>query len=164
MHIKYAHIIYQCLMVLAIIKKQVMTWMITQKVFKNKAIRSSRRVRIGTSGLSSSVCPIRCPVARAQMRSNEFTQIDPHSIHDDLHGMPYCSVSHAPLDMKNVATKIASTGNERIMLCERGYTHGYNNLVVDMRSLPIMASTGYPVVFDASCSTQFCLIAFVNVS
>ena len=60
----------------------------------------------------------------------------------------------APQDMKNVAAKIASTGNERIMLCERGYTHGYNNLVVDMRSLPIMASTGYPVVFDATHSVQ----------
>lgn len=60
----------------------------------------------------------------------------------------------APQDMRNVAAKIASTGNERIMLCERGYTHGYNNLVVDMRSLPIMASTGYPVVFDATHSVQ----------
>jgi 2-dehydro-3-deoxyphosphooctonate aldolase (KDO 8-P synthase) len=60
----------------------------------------------------------------------------------------------APHDMKNVAAKIASTGNERIMLCERGYTHGYNNLVVDMRSLPVMASTGYPVVFDATHSVQ----------
>ena len=60
----------------------------------------------------------------------------------------------APHDMKNVAAKIASTGNQRIMLCERGYTHGYNNLVVDMRSLPIMASTGYPVVFDATHSVQ----------
>ena len=60
----------------------------------------------------------------------------------------------APHDMKNVAAKIASTGNERIMLCERGYTHGYNNLVVDMRSLPIMADTGYPVVFDATHSVQ----------
>lgn len=60
----------------------------------------------------------------------------------------------APQDMKNVAAKIASTGNKRIMLCERGYTHGYNNLVVDMRSLPIMASTGYPVVFDATHSVQ----------
>lgn len=60
----------------------------------------------------------------------------------------------APHDMKNVAAKIASTGNERVMLCERGYTHGYNNLVVDMRSLPIMASTGYPVVFDATHSVQ----------
>jgi 2-dehydro-3-deoxyphosphooctonate aldolase (KDO 8-P synthase) len=60
----------------------------------------------------------------------------------------------APHDMKNVAAKISSTGNDRIMLCERGYTHGYNNLVVDMRSLPIMASTGYPVVFDATHSVQ----------
>ncbi len=60
----------------------------------------------------------------------------------------------APHDMKNVAEKIASTDNQRIMLCERGYTHGYNNLVVDMRSLPIMARTGYPVVFDATHSVQ----------
>jgi 2-dehydro-3-deoxyphosphooctonate aldolase (KDO 8-P synthase) len=60
----------------------------------------------------------------------------------------------APHDMKNVADKIASTGNHRIMLCERGYTHGYNNLVVDMRSLPTMAATGYPVVFDATHSVQ----------
>jgi 2-dehydro-3-deoxyphosphooctonate aldolase (KDO 8-P synthase) len=60
----------------------------------------------------------------------------------------------APHDMKNVAAKIASTGNEKIMLCERGYTHGYNNLVVDMRSLPIMSGTGYPVVFDATHSVQ----------
>lgn len=60
----------------------------------------------------------------------------------------------APHDMKNVAAKIASTGNERIMLCERGFTHGYNNLVVDMRSLPIMANTGYPVIFDATHSVQ----------
>jgi 2-dehydro-3-deoxyphosphooctonate aldolase (KDO 8-P synthase) len=60
----------------------------------------------------------------------------------------------APHDMKNVADKIASTGNHRIMLCERGYTHGYNNLVVDMRSLPVMAATGYPVVFDATHSVQ----------
>jgi 2-dehydro-3-deoxyphosphooctonate aldolase (KDO 8-P synthase) len=56
--------------------------------------------------------------------------------------------------MKNIADKIASTGNRRIMLCERGYTHGYNNLVVDMRSLPIMAETGYPVVYDATHSVQ----------
>ena len=60
----------------------------------------------------------------------------------------------APQDMKNVADKIASTGNHRIMLCERGYTHGYNNLVVDMRSLPIMADTGYPIVYDATHSVQ----------
>ncbi len=60
----------------------------------------------------------------------------------------------APWDMKNVAEKIASTGNHKIMLCERGYSHGYNDLVVDMRSLPIMASTGYPVVFDCTHSVQ----------
>ena len=56
----------------------------------------------------------------------------------------------APWDMKNVAAKIASTGNERIMLCERGVSFGYNTLVVDMRALPIMAQTGYPVVMDAT--------------
>src|SRR3546814_8156549 len=55
----------------------------------------------------------------------------------------------APWDMANVANKIASTGNERIMLCERGTSFGYNTLVTDFRSLPIMAETGYPVVFDA---------------
>jgi 2-dehydro-3-deoxyphosphooctonate aldolase (KDO 8-P synthase) len=60
----------------------------------------------------------------------------------------------APHDMKNVAEKIASTGNTKIMLCERGYTHGYNNLVVDMRSLPIMAGTGYPVIMDATHAVQ----------
>jgi 2-dehydro-3-deoxyphosphooctonate aldolase (KDO 8-P synthase) len=60
----------------------------------------------------------------------------------------------APWDMKNVAEKIASTGNHNIMLCERGHSHGYNDLVVDMRSLPIMASTGYPVVFDCTHSVQ----------
>src|SRR5215472_10898206 len=58
----------------------------------------------------------------------------------------------APWDMKNVAAKIASTGNERILLCERGASFGYNTLVVDMRALPIMAQTGYPVVFDATHS------------
>jgi 2-dehydro-3-deoxyphosphooctonate aldolase (KDO 8-P synthase) len=56
----------------------------------------------------------------------------------------------APWDMQNVAAKIASTGNERILLCERGASFGYNMLVVDMRALPIMAKTGYPVVFDAT--------------
>jgi 2-dehydro-3-deoxyphosphooctonate aldolase (KDO 8-P synthase) len=60
----------------------------------------------------------------------------------------------APHNMQNVANKIASTGNNRILLCERGYTHGYNDLVVDMRSLPIMADTGYPVVYDATHSVQ----------
>jgi 2-dehydro-3-deoxyphosphooctonate aldolase (KDO 8-P synthase) len=56
----------------------------------------------------------------------------------------------APWDMQNVAVKIASTGNEQILLCERGASFGYNTLVVDMRALPIMAQTGYPVVFDAT--------------
>ena len=56
--------------------------------------------------------------------------------------------------MKNVAAKIASTGNENILLCERGASFGYNTLVSDMRSLPIMAETGYPVVFDATHSVQ----------
>ena len=56
--------------------------------------------------------------------------------------------------MENVAAKIASTGNERVMLCERGASFGYNMLVSDMRSLPIMAKTGYPVVFDATHSVQ----------
>jgi 2-dehydro-3-deoxyphosphooctonate aldolase (KDO 8-P synthase) len=56
----------------------------------------------------------------------------------------------APWDMKNVAAKIASTGNEQILLCERGASFGYNTLVVDMRALPIMTQTGYPVVFDAT--------------
>ncbi len=60
----------------------------------------------------------------------------------------------APWDMKNVAAKIASTGNNNIMLCERGASFGYNTLVSDMRSLPIMAQTGYPVIFDATHSVQ----------
>lgn len=60
----------------------------------------------------------------------------------------------APWDMTHVAQKIASTGNNRIMLCERGASFGYNALVSDMRSLPIMAETGYPVVFDATHSVQ----------
>jgi len=60
----------------------------------------------------------------------------------------------APWDMKNVAAKIASTGNERILLTERGASFGYNTLVSDFRALPIMAETGYPVVFDATHSVQ----------
>ncbi|MGG7643564.1 3-deoxy-8-phosphooctulonate synthase [Rhodovulum sp. YNF3179] len=60
----------------------------------------------------------------------------------------------APWDMPNVAAKIASTGNERILLTERGVSFGYNTLVTDMRSLPIMARTGYPVVMDATHSVQ----------
>ena len=60
----------------------------------------------------------------------------------------------APWDMGNVAAKIASTGNTRIMLCDRGTSFGYNTLVSDFRGLPIMAQTGYPVVFDATHSVQ----------
>ena len=60
----------------------------------------------------------------------------------------------APWDMPNVAAKLAATGNERILLCERGVSFGYNTLVADMRSLPIMARTGYPVVMDATHSVQ----------
>jgi 2-dehydro-3-deoxyphosphooctonate aldolase (KDO 8-P synthase) len=60
----------------------------------------------------------------------------------------------APWDMKNVVAKIASTGNHRILVCERGASFGYNTLVSDMRSLPILAETGYPVVFDATHSVQ----------
>ncbi len=60
----------------------------------------------------------------------------------------------APWDMKNVAAKIASTGNDKILLCDRGTSFGYNTLVSDMRGLPIMAETGYPVVFDATHSVQ----------
>ena len=60
----------------------------------------------------------------------------------------------APWDMANVAAKIASTGNERILLTERGTSFGYNTLVSDFRALPIMAETGYPVVFDATHSVQ----------
>lgn len=60
----------------------------------------------------------------------------------------------APWDMVNVAAKVASTGNEKILLCERGTSFGYNTLVSDFRALPIMAETGYPVVFDATHSVQ----------
>ncbi len=60
----------------------------------------------------------------------------------------------APWDMVNVAAKIAGTGNDRILLCERGASFGYNTLVTDFRALPIMARIGYPVVFDATHSVQ----------
>ncbi|SFU20765.1 3-deoxy-8-phosphooctulonate synthase [Sedimentitalea nanhaiensis] len=60
----------------------------------------------------------------------------------------------APWDMANVVAKIESTGNDRILLTERGVSFGYNTLVADMRSLPIMAKTGYPVVMDATHSVQ----------
>ncbi|WP_423206755.1 3-deoxy-8-phosphooctulonate synthase [Paracoccus yeei] len=60
----------------------------------------------------------------------------------------------APWDMANVAQKVASTGNQGIMLTERGVSFGYNTLVADMRSLPIMARTGWPVIMDATHSVQ----------
>jgi 2-dehydro-3-deoxyphosphooctonate aldolase (KDO 8-P synthase) len=60
----------------------------------------------------------------------------------------------APWDMQHVAAKIASTGNRRILLTERGTSFGYNTLVNDFRALPVLAETGYPVVFDATHSVQ----------
>lgn len=60
----------------------------------------------------------------------------------------------APWDMANVAEKVASTGNDRILLTERGASFGYNTLVADMRSLPTMARTGWPVIMDATHSVQ----------
>ena len=60
----------------------------------------------------------------------------------------------APWDMANVADKVASTGNTRIVLTERGVSFGYNTLVTDMRALPQMAQTGYPVVMDATHAVQ----------
>nr|WP_282010680.1 3-deoxy-8-phosphooctulonate synthase [Nitrospina watsonii] len=60
----------------------------------------------------------------------------------------------APWDMKNVVDKVKETGNENILLTERGFTFGYNNLVVDMRSLVLMRELGYPVVFDCTHSLQ----------
>jgi 2-dehydro-3-deoxyphosphooctonate aldolase (KDO 8-P synthase) len=60
----------------------------------------------------------------------------------------------APWDMKNVAEKALAAGNRRIMVCERGVSFGYNNLVSDMRSLAVMRETGCPVVFDATHSVQ----------
>ncbi len=60
----------------------------------------------------------------------------------------------APWDMQNVVDKARSTGNEQIMVCERGVSFGYNNLVSDMRALAVMRDTGCPVVFDATHSVQ----------
>ncbi len=60
----------------------------------------------------------------------------------------------APWDMQNVVKKMESFGNSNVMLCERGASFGYNTLVSDMRSLSIMAQTGYPVIFDATHSVQ----------
>jgi 2-dehydro-3-deoxyphosphooctonate aldolase (KDO 8-P synthase) len=60
----------------------------------------------------------------------------------------------SPWEMRNVVDKARSTGNEQIMVCERGFSFGYNNLVADMRSLAVMRETGAPVVFDATHSVQ----------
>ncbi len=60
----------------------------------------------------------------------------------------------SPWEMQNVVDKARSTGNQQIMVCERGFSFGYNNLVSDMRSLSIMRATGAPVVFDATHSVQ----------
>jgi 2-dehydro-3-deoxyphosphooctonate aldolase (KDO 8-P synthase) len=60
----------------------------------------------------------------------------------------------SPWEMQNVVDKARSTGNEQIMVCERGFSFGYNNLVSDMRSLSVMRGTGCPVVFDATHSVQ----------
>lgn len=60
----------------------------------------------------------------------------------------------APWDMKNVAAKIADSGNDQILLTERGVSFGYNTLVVDMRAMPIMKETGYPVIIDATHAVQ----------
>jgi 2-dehydro-3-deoxyphosphooctonate aldolase (KDO 8-P synthase) len=60
----------------------------------------------------------------------------------------------SPWEMANVVEKARSTGNEQVMVCERGFSFGYNNLVSDMRSLAIMRATGAPVVFDATHSVQ----------
>jgi 2-dehydro-3-deoxyphosphooctonate aldolase (KDO 8-P synthase) len=60
----------------------------------------------------------------------------------------------APWDMKNVATKVSESGNDNILLTDRGTSFGYNTLVSDMRGLPIMAQTGYPVIIDATHSVQ----------
>lgn len=60
----------------------------------------------------------------------------------------------APWDMENVAAKIIGSGNDRITLCERGASFGYNTLVTDFRGVPIMARTGWPVIFDATHSVQ----------
>jgi 2-dehydro-3-deoxyphosphooctonate aldolase (KDO 8-P synthase) len=60
----------------------------------------------------------------------------------------------SPWDMKSVLEKAAATGNRRIMVTERGFSFGYNNLVVDMRSFPVLRSFGFPVVFDVTHSVQ----------
>jgi 2-dehydro-3-deoxyphosphooctonate aldolase (KDO 8-P synthase) len=60
----------------------------------------------------------------------------------------------APWDMANVVAKVQSTGNDKVMVCERGTSFGYNTLVSDMRGIPVLANTGCPVIFDATHSVQ----------
>jgi len=60
----------------------------------------------------------------------------------------------SPYEVKNIIEKFTSTGNQNLMITERGYTFGYNNLVVDMRAIPIMREFGFPVIFDATHSVQ----------
>src|SRR6266404_5815679 len=60
----------------------------------------------------------------------------------------------APWDMRQVVKKVEAAGNRKILVCERGVSFGYNTLISDMRSLPVLAETGYPVVFDATHSVQ----------
>jgi len=60
----------------------------------------------------------------------------------------------APWDVSHIVNKIISAGNENVMITERGFSFGYNNLVADMRSLPMLRETGYPVIFDATHSVQ----------
>ena len=66
----------------------------------------------------------------------------------------YAPDMRAKIDLYRRLVQIASTGNENILVCERGVSFGYNTLVSDMRSLPILAETGYPVVYDATHSVQ----------
>jgi len=60
----------------------------------------------------------------------------------------------APLDMRHAIAKVTATGNKKVIVTERGYSFGYNNLVVDMRAFPILRSLGYPVVYDVTHSLQ----------
>ena len=60
----------------------------------------------------------------------------------------------APLDMRHAIAKVTATGNQKVILTERGFSFGYNNLVVDMRAFPIMRSLGYPVIYDVTHSLQ----------
>lgn len=60
----------------------------------------------------------------------------------------------APLDMRHAIAKVTATGNQKVIITERGYSFGYNNLVVDMRAFPMMRSLGYPVIYDVTHSLQ----------